>query len=68
MAQPRRAEGGSSDVIANMRITQEERALIRRAAALHRQKPSDFMRDVVLDAASETIEDDQSDTIDPTQA
>lgn len=59
MPQPRRAEE-SSDVIVNVRVTLEERERIRRASAANFQRPSDFIRDVVLDATSEALDEDCS--------
>lgn len=55
MPYPRRSDE-SSGVIVNTRVTSEERDLIRRAAAANRLKPSEFMRDVILDAVSEALE------------
>lgn len=56
MPQPKRADD-SSDFIVNARVTLQERARIREAAAANRQTASEFIRDVVLDACSETLDE-----------
>lgn len=59
MPTPQRTED-VSDVIVNTRVTAEERERIRRAAAVNLQKPSEFIRDVVLDAVSEALDGDDN--------
>lgn len=54
---PRRAEQSSTEVI-RIRVTPDERTRLENAALANRQTPSDFARDAIVTAASETLEDD----------
>lgn len=60
MSQPGRPTRNDepSTISVKFRVTDEERRKLRLAAAANRQDLSNFLRDVSLDAASETLEDD----------
>lgn len=56
---PRRAEAASE--VMTLRVSPEERERLRQAAKANLQKVSDFLRDVALDAASETLDESSDD-------
>jgi uncharacterized protein (DUF1778 family) len=41
------------------RLSREEKARLCQAAAAHLQRPSDFIRDAILEAASDILEQDE---------
>lgn len=45
----------------NFRVSADERERLRQAAIANRQSLSDFARDAIVTAASETLEDDGPD-------
>ena len=52
---PLRADVRSSQLVA-FRMTPEERAIVERASHANRQRISDFIRDALLEAASDCLE------------
>lgn len=57
-----RAEAPSK--VAGVRLSPEEIARLKRAAEINNQKPSDFMRDAIVTAMEECLEDnDEKDGI-----
>lgn len=57
MPYPRRSDE-LSEVRINARVTVEEREMLKRAAAANFQTISEFVRDVVTNAVSESIEEE----------
>lgn len=55
---PRRTDERSSERI-TIRVSPEERDRIRQASRANRQRVSDFARDAIVTATSDTLDDDQ---------
>lgn len=65
---PRKPRDGEPGRRLTVRLSKEERQRVEQAARLHRQRLSEFTRDVLLDAIEESLENEGDRSFRPTKS